>query len=193
MATICAGLLFITSNHTFQKWIDFDTIQRRFPDRNLIHEDLCDTSNFFLYPALFKWFLTVFCAMFSSWAIDAVLAWRSDFHYFIDIFVKFSGTESTKPKLLVIECYSIRIINTLHITQLSIVWARVFLARNLVVLMTYSGTQSHLYNAKYRLLKPSTGKIMHLFLLGLILYNSSKQKYYSINKNVFKLLKMYYK
>ena len=50
-----------------------------------------------------------------------------DFHYFIAIFdnwpsrawcifdIKITGTESTKPKLRVIGCYSIRTINIIHI------------------------------------------------------------------------------
>lgn len=40
--------------------------------------------------SLFKWFQTVICAMFSSWAIKTVLTWRSDsmiFIIFIDIFL----------------------------------------------------------------------------------------------------------
>ena len=77
-------------------------------------------ASFCIQPYL-NGFKRFFCAMFSSWAIETVLTWRSTI-YFIDIFdnwpsrawcifdIKITGTESTKPKLRDIDCYSIRTI-----------------------------------------------------------------------------------
>ena len=75
---------------------------------------------------LFKWFETVYCAVFSFWAIATVLTSRSDPTIFIVLPIfstvdlrcifdkKITEMESTKPKLSLINCYSIKIINVIH-------------------------------------------------------------------------------
>lgn len=76
------------------------------------------TSGFFLYTALFKWFETVFSAMFSSGTVKTVLTWRSNLtiSVILSIFSTIGLTEpveeeSTKPELQVTGCYSTGSIN----------------------------------------------------------------------------------
>jgi len=136
-AWCCCDSLFITSHYSLQKWVDFVAIRRwKFGSWGfLTRVALIHRASFCIQPYSngSKWFFVQCLALGQSKQCLHDSRTRSDFHYFIAIFnnwpsrvwcIKITGTESTKSKLRVIGCYSIRTINTIHIfSRLACVFA----------------------------------------------------------------------